>query len=231
MLGKKSGSADVTVMSNADIAIWHTVDINQRIDSGELAGRAAAPTSFPPQFDTSETMLASGPFSLLEFTSAGDGSYVHQNSAFFGGGGAALAFGAAFTVGTAIGNSNRRRAAAQAAAHAWRPVDSGDVTVSTHGFYLRTPRGLLPWGWGAIQEAQLVGPQQVNLSGDSDRGRVGWIICSDWAELLFTMWARVMHPQHPQFVTRTWIPEGWAGRVQSCNVVLPSRRNSIGDCR
>lgn len=153
--------------------------------------------------------------------SIGDGTYVHDAGFFFASGryGAALTAGVA--IGRAVGNRSRRRAAADAAVPRWCLVDDGLVHVSDFGFYLQSRRGLLPWGWGAVTSAQLVGPGRLWMSGNSTNGPVQWIVDSDWAVLILTMWARVRHPRHPQFEQGAWIPEGWAARITADGYPLP----------
>lgn len=42
-----------------------------------------------------------------------------------------------------------------------------------------------------------MGSGQVMITGNSQNGLVQWLILSDWAELVFTMWCWVRHPRPP----------------------------------
>ncbi|UUZ45907.2 hypothetical protein LP422_08500 [Janibacter limosus] len=171
--------------------------------------------------------MAVAPFQLSAHTSGGDGSYIHGSAPFVAVGrgaalGASLAISGAMAVGVAAGNARRRAAAAQAANHQWRPIDHGNVYVSTHGFYLHTPQALHTWSFGSVRAAEMVCPGHVAVSGDSLNGPVQWILSSLLAEMVFTQWARQIHPQHPQLVSHSWIPEGWVQRVEASRYDLPS---------
>lgn len=214
-------------LSAHDSAIWRTVWFNDLIDRGRLADAPAVHSVMAPSIGEGERFLASGTFALLEFVSGGDGTYVHKSGGgmfVLGSAGLVAASAAgmmAGAAGRAIGNSSRRKAAAQAAQPQWRQVDSGGFDVSQFGFYLHTMRGIHSWSWWSITSAELVGPGQVMIVGDSDRGAIRWILLSDWAELVFTMWARARHPEHPQFVAGRWVPPGWIERASASDYDLP----------
>lgn len=52
-------------------------------------------------------------------------------------------------------------------------------------------------------------------------GLIQWMVDSDWAELMFTLWCRDRYPEHPQFTGFTWIPGGWADRLKAEGLVPP----------
>ncbi|MEO7059217.1 MAG: hypothetical protein ABI083_05845 [Lapillicoccus sp.] len=216
-------------LSPHDSAIWHTVDINIWLDEGHLERRAAIGTRFPLRFDADERALAQGDFTLLSYVAAGDGSYTHNGGFFFATGAAGLALTAVAAAGRAAANSRRRAQAAAEAAMQWRPTDGGQLTVTSHGFYLAARQGFYPWVYPAIDTASMMGPQQVQLSGQSDHGPVQWVIVSVWAELIFTLWARAVHPRHPQIVEQTWIPPGWLDRLKVAGHVLPAHPQTPQD--
>lgn len=216
-----------------DAAVWRTVWINDLIDRGSFHTAEKVPTAFAPQLGENERVVGAGPFTQFAFVAAGDGSYLHQS----GGGGmlftshpGVLAAGAGLTLAGAAwrgwGNARRRKEAEQLAQEQWRQVGSGSLYVSQHGFYLHTQRGLLPWWWSSISAAQLVGPGQFLMSGDSQHGPVQWILQSDWGELAFTLWARARHPDHPQFQNGAWIPPGWVERARASAYGLPRLSHS-----
>lgn len=207
--------------SQHDAAIWRTFTINDLIDCGRFHEVPDVPTTFPGSLAEDEKIVATGPFVLHEFVSLGNGSYTHDSGFFFASGPYGTALTAGVAIGRAVGNNSRRRAAADAATPRWCPVDDGLIHVSDSGFYLQSRRGLLPWGWPAVTSAQLIGPGQLWMSGNSTQGPVQWIVDSDWAELVLTLWARVQHPRHPQFEQGTWVPEGWAARIAAGGYALP----------
>lgn len=210
-----------------DSAIWRTVWFNDLADRDRLSEAPAVPSVMAPSIGQGERILADGSFTLLEFGAAGDGTYLHKSGggAFVMGSSGLVAASAAGMLagaaGRAMGNSSRRKAAAQAAQPHWRQIDSGGFTVSQFGFYLHTMNGIHVWSWWSITSAELVGPGQVMIVGNSHRGAIRWILQSDWAELVFSMWARNRHPQHPQFVDGRWVPTGWIERVVDSNYDLP----------
>lgn len=216
-------------LSDHDAAIWHTIDVNIWMDEGRLDERPSIGTTFPLRFDSRERALAQGDFTLFTYSSAGDGSYSHNGGFFFATGAAGLALTAVTAAGRAAGNSRRRAQAASDATTTWRPADSGSLVVSSFGFYLIAQQGFHPWVFPAVTTAQMVGPGQLLLSGDSDRGPIQWILASTWAELVFTLWARAIHPQHPQLAQRDWIPPGWSERLQQSGHVLPAHPPSPQD--
>ncbi|MGE9783980.1 hypothetical protein [Janibacter sp. G368] len=211
-----------------DVSIWRTVEVMQKQDRGLSRDIAEVSTVFAPQLGRGERMLGSAQFRLLSFTSAGDGSYMHQSGGGFlavGSGpliAASLAASGLLALGRAAGNASRRNAAAQAAAHQWRQIDAGVVVVSDHGFYMQTPTALNPWGYGAISGAEVIAPGCVAFTGSSQSGPVHWVLISNLSEMLFTQWARQVHPTHPQYIGHGWIPHGWVQRVQASPYDLPS---------
>jgi len=118
----------------------------------------------------------------------------------------------AFGVGRAIGNSNRRKAAAALAVPRWTDIDRGALDVTDERLVLATPTGLYSWWYSAFTSAMLVAPRQLNFTGDTADGRnISWILESDWAELALTLWARQYAPRHPQ--RWDWLPADWTRRV------------------
>lgn len=217
-----------TDLTAHDSAIWRTLWINDLIDAGQFHTVPPSPTSFAPYLGQGERVVAAGPYTLYDFVAGGDGSYVHKS----GGGGiflsnnpglmvAGAAFMAANAAGRAIGNASRKRDAEMRAQQQWRQVGGGILHVSQYGFYMHDMNGLHAWSWSPIRAAELVGPGKMVFAGNSDRGAVQWIVESDWAELIFTFWSRIQHPDHPQFRGGTWVPPGWVQRVEASAYDLP----------
>ncbi|SIR99105.1 hypothetical protein SAMN05445060_2016 [Williamsia sterculiae] len=172
-----------------------------------------------------------GAFTLHDFGAMGDGSYVHNNGFFFASGGTGLALTAGMAAGRALGNGSRRSAAQAAAVARWKQIDQGALFVSTHGFRMQTQRGMYSWWWDAIGSMQLVAPGTVQFSGDSANGHVTWILGSEWAELVFTFWARVRHRRHPQFLNGGWVPPGWAQRYGASGMSAPGQHTASSQLR
>ncbi len=182
------------------------------------------PTAFPPRFAPDERVYTGGRFVLSDYGALGDGSYEHDGGFFFATGTLGLALTAGAMAGRAIGNNARRNQAAQDAQGRWKVIDQGQIFVGTHGFYLVPDTGgLLSWGYGHLTSAQMAGLGTLWMTGSSDRGPITWIIQSGWAELIFTLWARLVHPQHQQYATGAWVPPGWADRIRAMRVAMPTR--------
>lgn len=190
----------------ADSALWHTLDIVSTIQQRNIPRQRVA-TVFP--LKENEIALTSGNFNIDSMRAIGDGSYVHNSSFVFGTG----LIGAALTVGTltasAAGNASRRAAAAADAQVTWRPAFQGMLTVTNRGFYLQTPEGLFWWNWESITLLEIQNFSVLVMQGQGDSGPVTWRIWSDWAELIFALWALHVHPNHPQFLAGSWVPPNW----------------------
>jgi hypothetical protein len=192
-----------------DMLVW-SCRVAADVQAGrprEQLPRLSAP--FPPVFDADEQVVAIGPFQLSDYRALGDGSWSVPGYVAVGSPG--------FMVGTVVGHLLvKRRARAEAAAAAvprWVPIGHGTLFVTLHGWHMYTPT-LLSWSWAGMTAAAMVGPGAMHLSGDSDHGPVSWVLHSDWAELVFALWALVRCPQHPQLITGEWLPPGWVERAR-----------------
>lgn len=202
----------VATWTARDTALWHTCEIAVDLVHGVVPEpRQEVYTAFPPQLGHDERFWASGAFELLEERAAGDGSYVHNSGFFFATGVVGLTATAAFAGARALGNTQRRAAAAQAAVPSWTPVETGNVYVSPLGMHLHTARSVLPWRWSAFTAMQMVGPGAVHVLWNSDSGPISWVLRSDWSELVFVTWAMTHHRRHPQLLNGGWLPPGWFG--------------------
>lgn len=214
-------------LSDHDAAVWQAVEVLQKTDRGLTEQLPRQATTFPPQLGAGEQVVAVAPFQLFAHTTAGDGVYMHNSAPFVAVGrgaalGASLAVSGMVAAGTAAGNARRRAAAAHDASQQWRPIDRGNVYISTHGFYMHTAQGLLTWAFGSVRGAEMISPGHVSVVGQSSDGPVHWVLSSLLAEMLFSQWARQIHPGHPQMANHSWIPEGWAHRVSASKYDLPS---------
>ena len=206
-------------LTGPDAALWHTCAM--------AAARAAGRTPHPPVAVSppvrpglgdgaadgdGEVMLAAGPFTRYVLA-AGDATYQKSSAFFFATGAVGLAATAAVAVGQAWGNSRRKRRAERAARPRWDEAGGGLLTVSTHGFYLSGPHGVSPWPWAAVDTCEVGRRGLVDLTGRSTTGPVRWLLETDWAELVFAMWALDRHPGHPRLADGAWLPPGWLERV------------------
>jgi hypothetical protein len=165
-------------------------------------------TLFPLR--SGELAFAEGAVVIDSFHAIGDGSYSTSSTVVAGTGSFGLALGVATIAGSAIGNASRRARAIANATPMWRPHVRGSVVVTSQGFYLLDQTGKYDWDWASIELMQVAGFSCVVMQGRSTTGPVTWRITSDWAELIFILWAMYRHPQHPQLIDQSWIPAGWA---------------------
>lgn len=191
---------------SADSALWRTTHIVSDLRQSRIP-EYRVDTMFP--LGSNEIALAAGPVAADAFRSAGDGSYLHSSGFAFGTGGLGVALVAGSLIGNAAANSRRRREAEANAASMWRPEFTGLVFVTNTGFVLQTSDGLFPWQWASLDLMEVVSFNRVVVHGRSATGTITWRLTSEWAELIFVMWALNQHPQHPQLRDGTWLPEGW----------------------
>lgn len=208
----RSDERDGDAFTRHDAAVWYTHRIVAALRTGDVATLPRLATAFPPRHSHDEVVVASGPVDVLTWRALGDGSYVQNNGFFFATGAGGLAATALFAGAQAVGNSARRAQAAAAAVPRWVHDWSAQLYVSTHGFYFENVTGLHSWDFTAVDAMELLAPAAVSMRGTSTTGPVSWVLLSDWAELLLVSWARLRHPQHPQYVLDRWVPPGWAER-------------------
>jgi len=196
--------------THADQALLYTCYLAADLLGDRPLRPAPVRTPFPPRFAADETYLASGPFSLSIHAAPGDGSYHHDSSFFFATGKAGLAATAGFAAARAVGNSRRRAAAQEQTIARWLPRHTGEITVSDRGMYLRNIQDFFAWDWHSIDSAEVVGFNTVILAAPTTAGTTHWLLQSQYAELVFLLWAKVRYPGHPQLVGDAWLPENWA---------------------
>lgn len=192
-----------------DDALAFTVAVKDAIENERYEDLPSLPTNFPPEAPGERVLLARS-FSLSTYRALGDGSY--QAGGVFVGGTGAVGMGliAGSLIGTAIGRSAAKQRAAANAVPRWVVDEAGMLHVSTHALYFGSSHGLGRWHWDSLTGVNVIAPGQIQVQGNSRTGTVNWIIHSEAAELAFVMWALARHPQHPQLVSGTWLPPGWA---------------------
>lgn len=193
-----------------DSALWHTCSIVNAVHHRDGAGISTIPAPFTLQLAPNEAIFHVGAVTTLdEWRAVGDGSYLHTSGFFFATGRGAMTATAAFAGFQAFGNASRRKRAAAQAQPRWTTILQGTVWVGTHGLYLQSADGLFPWDWASIGLSQVTAPGTVLIQGRSDHGHISWLLHSDWAELIFVLWALARNPQNPQLATGSWLPAHW----------------------
>jgi hypothetical protein len=196
--------------TDADQALLYTCHLAADLLAGRPMRPAPVRAPFPPRYSVEETYLASGPFTLSIHAAPGDGSYMHDSSFFFATGRGGLAATAGFAAVRAMGNSRRRAQAQEQAIARWLPRHAGEVTVSDHGMYLRNIQDFFAWDWHSIDSAEVVAFNTVILAAPSTQGTTHWLLQSQYAELVFLLWAKTRYPGHPQLQHHAWLPPNWA---------------------
>jgi hypothetical protein len=220
MVGRKQRAAE-QVWTTRDEVLRYTCMLAAELAGGGpvlSAGEVAAP--FPPTLGEARPLWGAGSFTLHEWRAPGDGSWQPTRTVAFG----TDALGAGLIIGSLLGgmiaNSRARRDAEAAAIPRWMPIARGGLYVGERGFYLHTDR-VLAWDWASVTAASMIEPAAVHLSGNSEHGPVSWLLCSDWAELLFISWALTRHPRHPQLVDGQWLPPGWLDHARTHRQLVP----------
>lgn len=227
-------------LSNGDIAILHTLQLQKKLDSGrqlapdemQLVPRHMLRPIRPSIDPGAEHMVASGPCRIIIWDAPGDGSYnsVGVPMLFTG---TANSTGIAYGVGAAAGsmavNLMGKRRAQQDSQQRWMDyIPHGTATVSTHGFYVESQEhGLLTWSWGLFDSVEWIGPNAVEMLMQLEEGTVRLRFLSDWAELAFISWVEVCHPQHPG--KYTWFTPEWVERVRALTGTDPFTDRSVDE--
>ncbi|WET78707.1 hypothetical protein P3102_32435 [Amycolatopsis sp. QT-25] len=206
---KKTKSTGPPPWTQRDETLRYTCYLAAMVAGGhDLSRMPEVLAPFPPANADDERLWAVGQFVLSDFRALGNGSWQVSTPMVFGTGAVGLGLVAGSLIGGAVAKSRARAAAQAAAVPRWMPIERGAVYVSAYGFYLYTPQ-VFRWRWTAMTAASVVAPATVHFTGDSDNGPVSWLLQSDYAELVFVIWALNQHPQHPQLVTGGWLPQGW----------------------
>lgn len=207
----RSGVSD---WSEHDSALWHACDIATAVLNGAVAARTPVAAPFPPQISDDEVVLVHGGFELSTYRATAAPVAPATSGSILATGRMGLALTAGAAMARASAQRRRLEAEREAARPRWVVDDVGGLWVSTSGFYLETPRGLLPRAWGSVRSAVLHEPGVVQLHVTSPAGETSWMLRSHWAELLFVLWAIAVHPAHPSLATAAWLPEGFTRRCE-----------------
>ncbi|MEW1639327.1 hypothetical protein AB0469_35395 [Streptomyces sp. NPDC093801] len=191
-----------------DEYLWLSCDIIADLAEGRLAQRPLVVTT--ARLEPGERALALGAAMRVTWRALGDGSYVHNSVVAFG----RPAFVLGSMAGAALGNSARRRAAAQDAQPRWVIDGTGEITITTRKVYFGHPTSALDLAWGGLDTIDLVAPEVFQTSfRNVHTGRQTTIqLYTPWASLLFVLAAVTAFPAHPRLVGRGWLPPNFEER-------------------
>ena len=126
-----------------------------------------------PQAISTSIVLPAGEFcvgvtagSVLEWADS-EGQYVKKGGGYvFGGGGFGIAFNAARLTGNVMGNSIRKARAGREAAFQWRPLDQGQLYVTSRRFAVQGVRQWIDLWYQDIRMADCNGRAiELEMSG------------------------------------------------------------------
>lgn len=216
-------------LSNQDLAIWHTIQINHALENGALDRYPRLPATV--RLSDGRGPLAVGGYAMLSYQDiqyewqSGQPAMQFVNHVNYGNPNAiANSAVAGLTAAgvSALMNRRGRKKAEQMSGGRWVEEERGELLIGSTGILFRPGGHTYVWHYGGLQNAELVGPHHVRFEVAFDSGAVEErIIASDWAELCFVMWAHSQFPEHAQLRGRTWIPPGWFDRLQASGMRLP----------
>ena len=191
-----------------DEYLWVSCDIIADLAEGRLEQRPLVTTV--ARLEPGERALAVGPATRWTWRALGDGSYMHQSVVAFG----SPTFVLGSMAGSALGNSARRRAAADDAQPRWVVDGSGEITVTTRKVYFGHPKCPLDLAWGGLDTIDLVAPEVFQTGfRDIHSGRQTTVqLHTPWASLLFVLAAVTAFPAHPRLLGHGWLPPDFERR-------------------
>ncbi|MEV5812180.1 hypothetical protein [Streptomyces mutabilis] len=200
-------NANRSAWSPLDEYLWHTCDILADLLEGRLADRPLVATT--ARLDQGDRALAVGPGQRSTWRALGDGRYQHSNVVAVGS--PALVIGS--LVGSALGNSTRRRQAARDAQPRWVVDGTGAVTLTPRRLHFANSTCELDLDWRALSAIELVAPDTFQTSFISTRGQqVMTRVHTPWASLAFVVAAITAFPAHPRLLSRGWLPSDFEQR-------------------
>ncbi|MGW1268555.1 hypothetical protein [Streptomyces sp. NPDC002491] len=183
-------------------------DIIADLAEGRLEQRPLVATV--ARLEPGERTLAVGPATRSTWRALGDGSYKHRNVVAFG----SPAFVLISMAGSALGNSTRRRAAADDARPRWIVEGPGEITVTTRKVYFGHPKFPLDLAWGGLDTIDLIAPDvfQTTFRNIHNGWQTTVRLHTPWASLLFVLAAVTAFPAHPRLLGRGWLPPDFEKR-------------------
>ena len=206
--------SDIVDWTPHESALWWTCNYVRDLTRVDRLPQAVR-VPFALQLDQGEFVYQSGTYERSWFGAAGDGSY--RSSWLVAGAFSPLGIGlGALTLGASAAlNSSRKAQATQNATAMWRPLDSGTIYISTHGYYLENYSGLLPFGYNGHISAGIIGPGQLQFNVMmADGSQQRFAVSTNWAELIFVNWALRHCPNHPQMQNLGWLPREFIERIR-----------------
>lgn len=192
--------------SPLDEYLWHSCDILADVLEGQVARRPVVATT--ARLQHADRALAVGPGQRLTWRALGSGRYTHTNVAAFGSPG----FVVGSLVGSAIGNSARRRQATRDAQPRWVVDGPAEVTLTLQRLHFAHAAGL-DLDWRALSAIELAAPDVFQTSFVNARGsQVTVRVQTPWASLAFALAAITAFPAHPRLLTRGWLPPDFEQR-------------------
>lgn len=205
-MAKRTPSPAPDVWTYRDEVLVATAHIVAATATGELDRLPRLASNLALSYDD-EQLVAVGDYRLDWWGANGDGTWSHAGGFAAGTGPIGIGLAVGSLIGNSVGRARARAEAADAAMIRWRPVDAGQVHITTHGLYLTGGRhGYRRFLWDHLQQADVVVPCVLQFSASTDHGNQTWRLYSDWAELLFAYWALARNRNHPQWITGTWYP-------------------------
>ncbi|WP_251062202.1 MULTISPECIES: hypothetical protein [unclassified Streptomyces] len=203
-----SGSEQRPDWSWLDEYLWLTCDIIADLAEGRLEQRPLVATV--ARLEPGDRALAVGPAQRLTWRAIGDGSYMQQSVVAFG----SPAFVLGSMVGSALGNSARRRAAVNDAQPRWVVDGSGEITITTRKVYFGHPQCPLDLAWGGLDTVDLVAPEvfQASFRNINNGQQTTVQLQTPWASLLFVLAAVTAFPAHPRLLGSSWLPPDFEKR-------------------
>ncbi|MFI1769247.1 hypothetical protein ACH41H_45490 [Streptomyces sp. NPDC020800] len=115
---------------------------------------------------------------------------------------------------SALGNSARRRAAANDAQPRWVTDGSGEITVTARKMYFGHPKCPLDLAWDGLDTIDLVAPEvfQTTFRNIHNGQQTTVQLHTPWASLLFVLAAVTAFPAHPRLLQRGWLPTDFEQR-------------------
>ncbi|MER6916522.1 hypothetical protein ABT354_33125 [Streptomyces sp. NPDC000594] len=191
-----------------DEYLWYSCDILADVLEGKAAGRPMVATT--ARLQHGERALAVGPGQRQTWRSIGDGSYTQSGVLAVG----STGFVIGSLVGSAIGNSARRRQAERDAQPRWIVDGTGEVTITSRRLHFAHAADLdLPWN--SLNSIELVAADVFQTSFINIRGSHSQMtvrVRTPWASLAFALAAITAFPAHPRLLARGWLPADFEQR-------------------
>lgn len=198
------GDVKTPAWSPLDEHLWHSCEIVADLLAGDLARRPLIATT--ARLECDDRALAIGPGMRSTWRAPGNGRYQHNSVVAVGN----PAFVVGSLLGSAVGNSARRRQAARDAQPRWMVDGPGEVTITCQRLHLGSSTIGLHLDWKALTTIDLVSVDAFQTSFVDTRGRqVTTMVHTPWASLAFAVAAITAFPAHPRLLSGGWLPPGF----------------------